>query len=281
MIGRGLLILIEGLDRSGKSTQCQMLAESFDSILQEVFTALERDQKEEQLGSNAAALVMRFPNRTTQIGSILNSYLQGSSSKASSTDNKESSLYISKLSTLRSNHLLFSANRWECLPEIHSTLERGTSIILDRYIYSGIAYSYAAYQALNSEFKKSLIPDGNHNKNFPGWLHTPDLGLPIPDITLFLTVDQKTAQARAGFGAERYETTDIQRFVAKCFTEILAVSHKEHQDKDLCPWIEIPTDGCDQEQVHFKIRQIVKELLFNWEKLNDQMKKIQTYETIL
>lgn len=280
MIERGLLILIEGLDRSGKSTQCQMLKESFDSIIQEVVTVLEKDEKKERLGPSA--VVMRFPNRETKIGSILNSYLQKASSSPSDTDNKES-LYISKLSTLRSNHLLFSANRWECLPEIYSMLERGITIVLDRYIYSGIAYSYAAYQTLNSEFNKPLIPDGDHHyfQNFPEWLHTPDLGLPVPDITLFLTVDQKTAQARAGFGSERYETTDIQRLVAQCFTEILAVSHKENQNKELCPWIEISTDGCDKEQVHLKIRETVKTLLINWEKLNTQMKKVQIYEKII
>ena len=42
-------------------------------------------------------------------------------------------------------------------------------------------------------------------------LATPELGLPLPDLTFHLHLDPQTAAKRgAGFGAERYETIDYQ-----------------------------------------------------------------------
>jgi dTMP kinase len=57
---RGAFILLEGLDRSGKSSQCLRLAE-----------ALNAQNKD-------AALSMRFPDRTTAIGQMIDAYLKQS-----------------------------------------------------------------------------------------------------------------------------------------------------------------------------------------------------------
>ena len=40
-------------------------------------------------------------------------------------------------------HLLFSVNRWEQKEEIIKDLEQGTTLICDRYAYSGVVYSAA------------------------------------------------------------------------------------------------------------------------------------------
>ena len=68
----------------------------------------------------------RFPDRTTNIGIIINSYLS-----------------CEKELDDHAIHLLFSANRWEIEKEIVSTLMSGTSVFLDRYAYSGVAFSAA------------------------------------------------------------------------------------------------------------------------------------------
>ena len=68
----------------------------------------------------------RFPDRTTNIGTIINSYLGCK---------KELEDHVV--------HLLFSANRWELQKEILETLESGTSVCIDRYAYSGVAFSAA------------------------------------------------------------------------------------------------------------------------------------------
>jgi dTMP kinase len=76
---RGKLIVFEGLDRAGKSTQCQMLAE-----------ALEKDGRKVRH--------MRFPGTWSPMRNVMgiNSYL---SSQSETEDHVI--------------HLLFSANRWE------------------------------------------------------------------------------------------------------------------------------------------------------------------------
>lgn len=106
--GRGAFIVIEGLDRAGKSTQVARLSEA--------------------LASNGAATVLKFPDRTTPIGKLLNSYLADSSTKLDD----------------RAVHLLFAANRWEVAEKIRrEVLEEGKVVIADRYAWSGVAYSRA------------------------------------------------------------------------------------------------------------------------------------------
>lgn len=51
-------------------------------------------------------------------------------------------------------HLLFSVNRWEMRDQILSDLEKGITLICDRYAYSGVAYSAA--KVVNSFYNKDL-----------------------------------------------------------------------------------------------------------------------------
>ena len=126
MTHRGKLILIEGLDRTGKSTQSVKLVE--------------------KLGPNASLL--KFPDRSTQIGALINQYLTQPNFNLPD----------------QAIHLLFSANRWEAAEKIKALLLEGKHVVLDRYVYSGVAYSAA--------------------KGTPGmdlnWCLQPDLGLLKP-----------------------------------------------------------------------------------------------------
>ena len=106
-IKRGALIVFEGCDRSGKTTQVTRLVER-----------LNRGGK--------PAIMMRFPDRTSSIGGVINSYLGCK---------KELDDHVV--------HLLFSANRWEVEREIVNTIKSGTTICIDRYAYSGVAFSAA------------------------------------------------------------------------------------------------------------------------------------------
>lgn len=103
---RGLFVVFEGLDRSGKSTHSRLLAE--------------------HLEGEAPVRWMCFPDRSTPIGSLLDLYLR-----------KQASLSFSAV------HLLFSANRWEQAASIAEDLSSGTHVICDRYAFSGAAYSVA------------------------------------------------------------------------------------------------------------------------------------------
>jgi MoxR-like ATPase len=77
MLSRGLFVLFEGVDRCGKTTQARRLAEALSA------------------GGERAAL-MRFPDRETAIGKLIDGFL---AQRAELDD--------------RAVHLLFSANRWE------------------------------------------------------------------------------------------------------------------------------------------------------------------------
>jgi dTMP kinase len=159
---RGRFVVFEGLDRSGKSTQSRLLTESF-----------------EQLGKPVKWTC--FPNRSTTIGTLIDLYLR---SKIELSD--------------KTVHLLFSANRWEMADSIVGDLSNGTSIVCDRYAFSGAAYSAA----------KGL--------DFT-WCQAPDLGLPTPDGIFFLHLDEKVGASRANYGDERYENAAMQAAVRKEF----------------------------------------------------------------
>jgi dTMP kinase len=117
---------------------------------------------------------MRFPDRTTTIGTMIGSYLQ------STTEMDD-----------RAVHLLFASNRWEAQSRIRELLLSGTTIVCDRYSFSGIAYTSA--------------------KGFDlGWCAQPETGLPKPDLVLYLEVPTEVAEARGEYGEERYEKREFQ-----------------------------------------------------------------------
>jgi dTMP kinase len=106
-------------------------------------------------------------------------------------------------------HLLFSANRWEAAEAIKSDLLKGTNLIIDRYSYSGAVYSAA-----------KANPDLSLE-----WAWQPEVGLPRPDLLLFLSVSSHEAAKRGGYGQERYETNPMQSRVRDLFDELLTLNH--------------------------------------------------------
>lgn len=102
-------------------------------------------------------------------------------------------------------HLLFSANRWEASSQIRDDISQGTTVVIDRYYYSGIVYSAAKGCA-------DLSLD---------WARQPEIGLPKPDICIFLDISPEKASQRGGFGVERYETDSMQKRVRQLFHEML------------------------------------------------------------
>jgi len=48
----------------------------------------------------------------------------------------------------------------------------------------------------------------------------PDVGLPQPDVVIFLSLDADSAVHRAAYGSERYENITFQRRVADVFKQL-------------------------------------------------------------
>lgn len=103
---RGLFMVFEGLDRSGKSTQSRGLAK--------------------RLEDTGESRWMCFPDRKLASGILIDMYLRRMIEMPDDAV-----------------HLLFSANRWEVAPSIVEQLNCGVSIVCDRYAFSGVAYSAA------------------------------------------------------------------------------------------------------------------------------------------
>lgn len=53
------------------------------------------------------------------------------------------------------------------------------------------------------------------------WCRNPDVGLPKPDLVLFLQLSPADAAKRGQFGAERYETSDFQQAVQHKFNQLM------------------------------------------------------------
>ncbi|RAL09148.1 bifunctional thymidylate/uridylate kinase, partial [Aspergillus homomorphus CBS 101889] len=168
---RGALIVVEGLDRAGKSSQCEFLHKKLQD-------------------SGRSVKYIRFPDRTTAIGKMIDGYLRGQSHMDD-----------------HSIHLLFSANRWEVAQSIEKDIANGVTVIVDRYSYSGAVYSAA-------KMNPTLSLE---------WAWTPEIGLPQPDLCLFLSISPEAAAQRGGFGAERYENSAMQSRVRELFQTIFRV----------------------------------------------------------
>ncbi|XP_036970167.1 thymidylate kinase [Acanthopagrus latus] len=164
---RGALIVLEGVDKAGKTTQCKKLVQALQQ-------------------SGRPAEMMRFPDRTTTIGQLISAYLENKSDLEDHTV-----------------HLLFSANRWELVPLMKRKLEQGISLVVDRYAFSGAAFTSA---------KPGFCLD---------WCKNPDVGLPKPDLVMFLQLSPAEAALRGQFGEERYETSVFQRAVQQKFEQLM------------------------------------------------------------
>lgn len=103
-------------------------------------------------------------------------------------------------------HLLFSANRWEAVQGLEKDIESGTHIIVDRYSFSGAVYSAAK---------------GNPNLSLD-WAWSPEIGLPKPDLVIFLDLSSAEAAKRGGYGEERYETEKMQTRVRALFRDLFS-----------------------------------------------------------
>jgi dTMP kinase len=97
-------------------------------------------------------------------------------------------------------HILTTPHR----PKITKAIEQGTTVIIDRYYYSGIVYS-AAKQNPSMTLE---------------WCRHPDVGLPRPDLVLFLHISAEDAAARGGYGTERYEKKAMQDRVRELFEKV-------------------------------------------------------------
>ena len=169
---RGPLICFEGCDKTGKST----LINAFASYLETKGTKVK---------------VHSFPNRQTALGQILDKYLK----RQIELDDKQA-------------HELFNTDRRSTMQQYCEP--NSSTVILDRYVYSGCAYTVAKGQ-LTLE-----------------WCFGQEKHLPKPDLIFFIKSEMEHLSENANFGEERFENLDFQKKVYHLFEQMFKNENNVH-----------------------------------------------------
>ena len=143
-----MLVVLEGLDGAGKSTQVKKLR----TYLENIFGSIE---------------YIHFPRYDAPVyGDLISRFLRG--------DFGSNEVVHPQLVAL-----LFAEDRHGAAPEMKETLDNGGTVLLDRYVYSNIAYQCAK------------LKDPDEAEKLRDWIFTTEYGnfeLPKPDLNLFLDV---------------------------------------------------------------------------------------------
>jgi dTMP kinase len=104
----GKIIVLEGIDKSGKTTQSKLLMDYLNSM------------------TNFKAVQMDFPNYSTFSGIEIHRHLKGQT-----------------VYNPYALHVLFTLNRYEEKPLIERLLNKGSIIVMNRYYQSNVIYGLA------------------------------------------------------------------------------------------------------------------------------------------
>jgi len=158
-----MLIVLEGLDGAGKSTQINLLQKYFED-------------------RGVVVKYLHFPRFDSPVyGDLIARFLRGD---LGSIDQVHPYLIA----------LLFAGDRKDAADMIMEWLKEGYCVILDRYLYSNIAFQCAK------------VKDKEEAENLRDWIFDTEytkFAIPKPDLNLFLDVplnfvDKKLSESRAG-----------------------------------------------------------------------------------
>ncbi|NLA16092.1 MAG: dTMP kinase [Bacteroidales bacterium] len=143
-----MLIVLEGLDGAGKSTQLKAMEDYFKA-------------------GNKSVHFLHFPQYDTPVyGTLVARFLRGESGSLEGVDP-----YLVAL--------LFAGNRYEKSRQLKKWLEQEKIVILDRYVYSNVAFQCAKVKDLQERERLRTFILNMEFEHF---------GIPRPDINLFLDV---------------------------------------------------------------------------------------------
>lgn len=112
-------------------------------------------------------------------------------------------------------------------PLMKKKLEQGTTLVVDRYAFSGVAFTSAKPVSLCVCLSVCLWPSSRLTalrllQGFTlDWCKQPEVGLPKPDLVMFLKLSPADAALRGQFGQERYETSVFQQAVQHKFEQLM------------------------------------------------------------
>lgn len=175
MVKRGKFIVFEGIDCSGKTTAINVLTKSLN---------------QNKINFN----VIKFPDREGVNGELIDKYLK---KEIKLSDNEA--------------YELFKENRMAYKNYINNQLNDGIDVICDRYIYSGITYSY---------YNKSSIESPTINDHTIELMNN-ELYMPTPDLVFLID----GYRPRTNETAEKYENAEINTTIYNIFVDVLSIAN--------------------------------------------------------
>jgi thymidylate kinase len=172
-----MLIVLEGLDGAGKSTQVKLV-------------------KEYLISKGLNLRYLHFPRYNAPLyGDLIAKYLRGD---FGSIEQVHPQIVA----------LLFALDRMDAANEIKQWLNQGDCVLLDRYVYSNIAYQCSKI-LMQPQFAENNVKEAEELRN---WIFNTEYniyGIPKPDLNLFLDVpvdfvDAKLKESRCGDDDREY-----------------------------------------------------------------------------
>jgi dTMP kinase len=156
------LIVIEGLDGAGKSTQIQLIKKYLEK-------------------HNYKYEYVHFPTNNNEAGKVVSAYLRGELGEIDKVD----PIFVANI---------YAMDRFLYLPKLQKQLNDNEVVLLDRYVFSNMAYQGAKHE---SETQSQIIREWIDDYEF-GFLE-----LPYPDLNLFFDVpidliEERLKQKREG-----------------------------------------------------------------------------------
>ncbi len=151
-----MLIVIEGLDGAGKSTQVKMLQEYI-------------------IAKGHVLEYLHFPRYEAPVyGELIGSFLRGDFGNVNQVNPKLVAL-------------LYALDRQAAAPILNKALQDGKVVLLDRYVYSNIAYQC------------SKVTNPEEREKLRNWIFTVEYNfykIPKPDVNIFLDVPLSFVESR-------------------------------------------------------------------------------------
>jgi len=155
-MARGKLIVLESIDGGGKTTQINQISKYFED-------------------NKLSYVNYHFPMYGhNQFSDVIARFLRGEFGKANEVD----PLFVANI---------YAMDRFRFLPELEKALEENDVVLLDRYVFSNIAYQCAKFD--NEE-------DITRMKEWIFEFEFQFLNLPYPDLNIFFDVPNAVAEER-------------------------------------------------------------------------------------
>jgi len=155
-MSRGKLLVLEGTDGSGKSTQTNLVKQYLED-------------------NNLSFTYYHFPMYGhNQFSDVIARFLRGEFGESDEVD----PLFVANI---------YAMDRFRFLPQLEKDLEENDVVLLDRYVYSNIAYQCA---------KMESPEDAERMKEWIFEFEFRFLNLPYPDLNIFFDVPMDVTRKR-------------------------------------------------------------------------------------